>query len=105
MAQIVSCKLCHDLQRTDDPSLVRLAVDFTPSQLKLSVSLTGCLFCSLILESIQRFEGSSWSFDEAVTRVYVYGLCEANHNETLSLEIYFQDDRPKLTLELFSRRM
>ena len=46
----------------------------------------------------------SWSFTEHVRSVYV--RCHGKRQEfveTLSLEIYFNDDRPKLELEFFSR--
>ncbi|RYP24494.1 hypothetical protein DL765_000514 [Monosporascus sp. GIB2] len=95
------CSLCQNLQSRDDPSYARLAFDFKPSQLIESATVSSCLCCSLILEGIQHFADSSWSVDKDVSRAYAYGPSDLGLAETLFVELYFIDERPKLVLEYF----
>lgn len=44
-------------------------------------------------------QDNDWSFESDVSRVYGYGL--ATKSETLTLEVYFIEDRPRLILEFF----
>lgn len=44
-------------------------------------------------------QDNDWSFVSDVSRVYGYGL--ATKSETLTLEVYFIEDRPRLILEFF----
>lgn len=53
----------------------------------------------MLLEGIRQFEDSSWHFEQDVSRVYVYGLSKTP--DTLSAEVYYKDDRPKLILEFY----
>jgi hypothetical protein len=93
------CGLCYDLEKEEDD--VRLAFDFPPTQLLRSAKAQKCISCAFILEGVLRFEDESWSFDKDVTRAYVYGL--GIENDSLSMELYFNDERPKLVLEFFHR--
>lgn len=93
------CGLCHNLEKEEDD--LRLAFDFVPTQLLKSANGLNCVSCALILEGVLRFEDESWSFDKHVARIYAY--CLESENDTLSLELYFNDDRPKLILEYFCR--
>jgi hypothetical protein len=91
------CSLCQDLQKKKGAA--RLALDFKPHELQTSISKTGCVSCSLILEGIRCFENNMWSFEKHVAHVYGYGL--ATNQETFSIQVYFIDDRPKLVIEYF----
>ena len=91
------CSLCQSLEKKY--STRRLALDFKPHQLLESVSVTRCISCSLLLEGIVCFEDATWSFSEHVVHVYGYGL--GGPEETLAVELYFIDERPKLTVEFF----
>lgn len=46
-------------------------------------------------------QDNTWSFAADVSRVYGYGL--ATESDTLTLEVYFIDSRPRLMLEFFHR--
>lgn len=89
------CSLCNNLEKWS-PHDDRLALDFTYDVLSRNGETGACKSCALMLEATERFVSSP---AQAISRVYVYGLA-ANCN-TLSVEIYFKDDRPKLILELF----
>ncbi|KAJ0108235.1 uncharacterized protein J7T55_000200 [Diaporthe amygdali] len=89
------CSLCNNLGKRS-PHDNRLALDFTYEMLSRNGETGACKSCALMLEAIERFVSSP---ARAISRVYVYGLA-ANCN-TLSVEIYFKDGRPKLILELF----
>jgi hypothetical protein len=96
------CNLCNDQEKKDEDD-VRLAFDFTPDKLIQSASRRGCSSCTVILDGIRESETHSWSFEQHVRQVYA--RCRGTHNQksdSLSLEIYFKDDRPKLELEFFS---
>ena len=93
------CELCNNLEKRPLDH-VRLALDFTYEELLLSVRspqrTTTCAPCCLILEAIER----TVSTPEAdIRRIYIYGL--ATEFDTLTLQLYFVDDRPKLILEIF----
>lgn len=91
------CNLCHSLIKAIDAA--RLAIDFEPSELIQSVNSSGCQSCTLILTGVRSFQNLAWNFENDVTRVYVYGL--STSRDTLSAEIYYKDDRPKLVLEFY----
>ncbi|CZR68732.1 uncharacterized protein PAC_18631 [Phialocephala subalpina] len=90
------CKLCNNLKKKDEDD-VRAAFDFTPGQLVESASIKECGSCMTILEGLLCFEDETWSFEDDVRLVYATAL--GGNDETLSLELYFCDDRPKLLLE------
>jgi hypothetical protein len=96
------CRLCNDQEKKNEDD-VRLAFDFTPEELVKSVSKHGCSFCNILLEGIQRSQTQNWSFTEDVRRVYARCLGTLDQKpESLRLEIYFVDDRPKIELEFFT---
>ncbi|KAH7359698.1 heterokaryon incompatibility protein-domain-containing protein [Pyrenochaeta sp. MPI-SDFR-AT-0127] len=96
------CKLCNDQEKKNEDD-GRLAFDFTPDELIQSASRQGCSSCIVILEGLRKSATEGWNFDHDVRRVYA--RCRGMHNQkptTLSLEVYFKNDRPKLELEFFS---
>ena len=94
------CSLCNNLKKKDEDDF-RLAFDFVPSELFVSAKLAQCLVCKVILDGIRRFQQDSWEFSTDITRVYAYGLTK--QQDSLYLELYFRDDRPKLVLEFYHR--
>jgi hypothetical protein len=78
---------------------VRLAFDFVPSELDRSAEAK-CPACNVILAGILHSE-DGWTLAEDVTHIYVFGL--AKKEDSLSLELYFRDDRPKVVLEFYRR--
>lgn len=95
------CSLCHDLKIKYEGQ-VRLALDFTYNELQGVAALMNCKSCNIIWQAILQAEKNGareWNFAEDVSRVYVYGLATAL--DTLSAQLYFKNDRPKLVLEIF----
>lgn len=92
------CNLCNHLQKKDTDD-VRAAFDFTPEQLLLSVTAGECTACGIMMEGISRFEDGAWAFIQDVRAVNAQ--CLADNNESLSLTLYFHDDRPRLAIEFF----
>ena len=78
---------------------VRLAFDFAPSELDKSAEAQ-CPACNVILAGILHSE-DGWTLAEDVTHMYVFGL--AKTKDSLSVELYFKDDRPKVVLEFYRR--
>jgi hypothetical protein len=78
----------------------RVAFDFAPG--KLITSASSCPFCAILLGAIQQFQPDLRSFTNYITSIYAWGPEELQPH-TLSLEIYFEDSRPKLELELHSQ--
>jgi hypothetical protein len=95
------CIVCKNLKKNEDD--FRLAFDFVPSELIKSAKATKCVACKLLLDGILRFEEESWNFSRDVTRVYANGLTK-KQSDTLSVEVYFNDDRPKLVLEFYNKQ-
>lgn len=91
------CALCNNLKKRNRDDQ-RLAFDFTPGDLVQSAGVSQCLVCKVLLDGILRFEGP-WKLNEDVTRIYLIGL--TRQEDSLTLEIYFSDDRPKLVLEFY----
>ncbi|KAF4459988.1 HET-domain-containing [Fusarium albosuccineum] len=92
-----SCPLCNDLKKK--PSRARIAFDFPPD--KLTARAT-CAVCRVIYEAIRSMEDATWRFSKDVS--WVYATANVEKNETLCLEVYFKDDRPKYIFELFFRQ-
>ncbi|TVY88520.1 hypothetical protein LAWI1_G007433 [Lachnellula willkommii] len=92
------CNLCNDLKKKSEDD-VRLAFDFVPSELNRSAEAK-CPACNVILAGILHSE-DGWTFAEDVTHIYVFAL--AKEEDSLSLELYFRDDRPKVVLEFYRR--
>lgn len=96
------CALCYD-QKEKLEGDGRLGFDFTPEELCRSVSLGRCDSCLVILEGLRQSELGRWSFDHDVRRVYARCLVRrGGFQDTLRLEIYFEDERPKVELEFYS---
>jgi hypothetical protein len=96
------CALCHDQVKKDEED-VRLAFEFTPKQLIRSAFAQGCGSCLIVLEGLRQSESSDWSFQRDIRKVYA--ICHdrfGSFRDTLRLQIYFIDDRPKLELEYYS---
>ncbi|CAO2655697.1 Nn.00g045000.m01.CDS01 [Neocucurbitaria sp. VM-36] len=94
--------LCNDQIKRDEDD-ARLAFDFTPEELQRSAFDEGCDSCLMILEGLRQSETPDWSLQRDIRRVYA--RCQykrLNFQETLRLEVYFMDDRPKLELEFYS---
>jgi hypothetical protein len=101
--QMSPCALCNDQEKRDEDD-VRLAFDFTPEELLQSARDGRCESCLVILEGLRQATplGLS-SFEDDVRRVSV--RCRGQRRgrcDTLSLEVYFLDDRPRLELEYCS---
>jgi hypothetical protein len=92
------CNLCNNLKKRSEDD-IRLAFDFNPSELDRSAEAK-CPACNVILAGILNSE-DGWKLAEDVTHIYVFGL--AKKEDSLSLELYFRDDRPKVVLELYRR--
>jgi hypothetical protein len=96
------CVLCKDLKKKDEDD-VRLGFDFTPEELARSAYTRRCKFCLVMYEGLHQSEDATWSLRADVKRVYAKCLELRNQRfGTLTLEIYFVDDRPKQELELYS---
>jgi hypothetical protein len=96
------CPLCNDQEKRDDTD-ARLAFDFTPEELLLSAFEQPCSSCLVILEGLRQSETDDWSFQHDVRRVYARCCGKRKyHPDSLLLEVYFTDDRPKLELEYYS---
>jgi hypothetical protein len=96
------CALCHDQVKQDEDG-ARLAFEFTPKQLVRSAFAQGCGSCLVILEGLRQSESPDWSFQRDIRKVYA--ICHdrlGSFRDTLRLQIYFIDDRPKLELEYYS---
>ena len=99
------CEICNDLDKRDEDD-VCLAFEFTPDELARSAygAFGGrCDSCIIILEAIRQFESPDRVFKRDVKKVYA--RCREKHRhgtESLSLELFFKDDQPKLLLELYS---
>ena len=101
---MTGCALCNDLIKRDDDD-ARLAFEFTPEQVKWCAFLEGCESCLVILEGLQQSQTPEWSLERDVK--IVLARCHnkrGSFQDTLRLEIFFVDDRPKLELEYYSLR-
>jgi hypothetical protein len=77
----------------------RLAYDCSPEELLQSISK--CCYCRRFFEGIREFRDEIGNFTSSISRLYVRGPAEVRPH-TLTLELYFQDSRPKLELEFFT---
>ncbi|KAF2122477.1 heterokaryon incompatibility protein-domain-containing protein [Lophiotrema nucula] len=96
------CWLCNDLEKKDEDD-VRLGFDFTPVELIRSVGEQGCASCTVILVGLRNAIGHNYLIEQDVRRVYA--RCRSMRNRkptTLTLEVYFEKEYPKLELEFFS---
>ncbi|KAI0813989.1 HET-domain-containing protein [Xylaria sp. FL0064] len=94
----MACKLGNNLVKGACQQS-RLWLEFTPQELRLSAHDRNCLSCAILLEGIILMQAEGWSFEHDVLRAYGYGL--ASEKDTLALELYFYDERPRIVLEYF----
>lgn len=102
MFNMARCLLCNDQEKRkeSDPCLL---FHFTIEELAFSAYEEGCDSCVLIFEGIRQFQAANWSCQRSIR--YVDGRCRSSipgTSETLSLNVYFYDNSPKLELELFT---
>jgi hypothetical protein len=93
---MTQCRLCYNLKKKNEDDF-RLAFDFAPSDLEKSAGAQ-CAVCKMILDGILHFE-DAWDLSKDVSHIYVFGL--SKEQDSLSLEVYFKDEQPKLVLELY----
>lgn len=92
------CQVCHDLVKEKN-NAPRLYLEFTPESLNHSALVQRCRSCDFLMRGILLMQDDTWSFIANVSRVYGYGL--ATEMDTLTLEVYFIDERPRMMLEFF----
>jgi hypothetical protein len=80
---------------------VRLAFDLSPMGLRGSASR--CQYCAIILAAMQQFHGEIGNIETDVRRIYVQRP-EGLQHMTLTPEIYFNDSRPTLELEIYAEK-
>lgn len=96
------CPLCNSLTKKDEDD-ARLAFDFTPQMLIHSAYVENCDTCLVILEGLRQSESQGWSFHRDIRRVYARCLSKRGKLEdTLHLDVWFEDDRPRAELEFYS---
>ncbi|KAK4441926.1 heterokaryon incompatibility protein-domain-containing protein [Podospora aff. communis PSN243] len=93
-----TCQTCLGLLKPAGKH--RLFLEFSPAQLQQSALREACQPCKVLLEGVQEMQNGAWSFAQDVSKVYGYAL--SSQNDTLTLELYFRDERPRITLEFFS---
>jgi hypothetical protein len=97
------CRLCNDQELKDEHDR-RLAFAFTPQDISHSAFEMGCESCIVILEGIRQSE-TDWAFSNDVKQAYA--ICRERrgvHTDSLNVELYFYNERPKLELEFYSRQ-
>jgi hypothetical protein len=92
------CSVCHDLRKRDVDG-PKLACDFTPERLLNAAKLRHCSVCSFVLKGILLYEDGTWTMRDDVSLVYLYAM--SKRGDSLTLEIYFRTEKPKLVLEFF----
>lgn len=99
----VRCELCNDLRKKDLDD-ARLGFDFTPVELQRAAYEEHCPSCLILAEVVKQSQKLSMQqLQHDVRRIYARCCGErGTHRDTLTLEVYFIDDRPKLLLELYS---
>ena len=98
------CAVCNDLEKRDEHDK-RLAFDVTPAILSHSAFVNRCESCLVILEGLRQGGQTLYQKDFQRLARTITARCQDKHNgrdETLVLETYFYDDRPKLELEFYS---
>lgn len=98
------CAVCND-QKKKNGFDARLTFDVTPAVLSHSAFVNRCESCLVILEGFRQGGQTLYQKDFQRLARTITARCCAQHNgraDTLVLETYFYDDRPKLELELYS---
>jgi hypothetical protein len=100
---MAKCTLCNDQDKKNEDD-ARLAFDFTPDQLRYSAYENNCESCLVLLEGFRQAQTVYLKDFQKDVRT-VTARCRGQHNgrdDTLTLEAYFHDERPKLELEYYS---
>src|SRR5690242_1257959 len=98
------CAVCNDQEKKNEDD-ARLTFNVTPAVLSHSAFVNRCESCLVILEAFR--QGGQTLYQKGFQRFArtITARCCAQNNgraDTLVLETYFFDDRPKLELELYS---
>ncbi|KAF2626299.1 hypothetical protein BU25DRAFT_394934 [Macroventuria anomochaeta] len=98
------CAVCND-QEKRNPDGTRLTFDVTPAVLSHSAFVNRCESCLVILEGFRQGGQTLYQKDFQRLARTITARCHDQHNgrrDTLVLETYFYDERPKLELEFYS---
>lgn len=95
---MANCEVCNDLKQKR--SGVRLAIEFTSSELDQSALVEKCQFCSFMRQGILLMQDETWSFATDVSTVNGYAFS----GDTLFLEISFvrEKRKPRVVIEFFT---
>ncbi|KAL7932098.1 heterokaryon incompatibility domain-containing protein [Trichoderma chlorosporum] len=95
---MTNCEVCNDLKQKRLG--LRLAIEFTPDQLKHSALVKKCQFCSIMRQGILLMQDETWSFASGVSIVNGYAFS----GDTLFLEISFlkEKQKPRVVIEFFT---
>jgi hypothetical protein len=99
------CNICNNLEKRQLREFLnvlqhRVAFDCTIAELQDASQ--ACRYCRILLRGVQRCLSEEKNSLSSISRVYVCGPAD-DRPRTLSLEIYFEGDRPKLEIEFHSR--
>ncbi len=98
------CAVCNDQEKRNEDD-ARLTFDVTPAILTHSAFVNGCESCLVILEGFRQGGQTLYQKNFQLLARTITARCRAQQDgcaETLILQTYFYDDRPKLELELYS---
>ncbi|KAF3063072.1 hypothetical protein CFAM422_010426 [Trichoderma lentiforme] len=95
---MANCQVCNDLKQKRLG--VRLAIEFTSSELEQSALVKKCQLCAILRQGILLMQDESWSFATDVSTVNGYAFS----GDTLFLEIYFLKEKrkPRVVIEFFT---
>lgn len=95
---MANCEVCNDLKQKR--SGVRLAIEFTSSELEQSALVKKCQFCVILRQGILLMQDETWSFATDVSTVNGYAFS----GDTLFLEISFVKEKrkPRVVIEFFT---
>lgn len=98
------CAVCNNQEKKNEDD-ARLTFNVTPAVLSHSAFVNGCESCLVILEGFRQGGQTLYQRNFQLLARTITARCCAHNNgraDTLVLETYFYDDRPKLELELYS---
>lgn len=95
---MANCEVCNDLKQKR--SGVRLAIEFTSSELEQSALVKECQSCAILRQGILLMQDETWSFATDVSIVNGYAFS----GDTLFLEISFLKEKrkPRVVIEFFT---
>lgn len=93
-----NCQVCNDLKQKRLG--VRLAIEFTSSELEESALVKKCQFCTILRQGILLMQDKTWSFATDVSTVNGYAFS----GDTLFLEVSFlrEKRKPRVVIEFFT---